>query len=125
MIISVTIHVSFPKSEFNIPSAFSDDLSLGYQGANKFFYLGVVTDMDAEKEDEVYFTLEVRKDETPVWYLKGIIASAMNKEILLLKADKCIMRRGRITSVEIPQEASKNDIVFPFSARLFAKNENT
>lgn len=119
MTIYVTIHVKFPKYQFKkIPKHFSKDLSLGYEDTGEILCLGTIVDLESEEYGEIYVALEVRKDETPLWYLKKIISEASSKEILFMKTETVVSREGIITLTQIPQKAKDSDIVYPFWAKL-------
>ena len=66
----------------------------------------------------VVMTLEIRKDETPVWYLRSIIEKAKKEEIVLMTNSKMICRRGRISDIENLDSALDENIVVPLEARI-------
>ena len=119
MTVCVTIHGKFPKYQLKkIPKHFTKDLWLGYENTGEILCLGTIVDLESEKNGEIYVALEVRKDETPLWYLKKIVSEALNKEILFMKAKTVISREGTITLTQIPQKAKDSEIVYPFRAKL-------
>ena len=116
---SVTIFVKFPKNEFEkIPRKFSKDLSLKYKNNNEYFYIGVVSDLTMQNGEKICAVLEVRKDETPLWYLEDIIKTARSKEIFFVKKNKMVARKGVMTSVDMPKAVPQAQIVYPFFAVL-------
>jgi len=97
---TVILYVKFPVIEFNkIPSCLENDFSLQYVMNNIFFYLGKITSISWESPTKIVATLEIRKNETPGWYLKDLLEKAQRNEIILAKGEKIICRQGRISEI--------------------------
>jgi len=123
--VAVTIFVKFPKHELKrIPKEFSQDFELGYRNNEETLCLGTISDVNKHEDQQIDLLLEVRKDETPMWYLQDIINTARNKEIVFMKGEECVSKKGKITSVEIPEESENNQIVYPFFAILFSDDHS-
>ncbi|MHA1852057.1 MAG: hypothetical protein ACTSUF_00945 [Candidatus Heimdallarchaeaceae archaeon] len=117
----VMIFVRFPKCEFKkAPKRFIENLSLKYKDDSEFFYIGIITTLITKKDGTMRISLEVRKDETPMWYLKEIIDAASRKEVVLMKGERCLLKNGAITSVVLPKKINCNQIVDTFFAVLYS-----
>ena len=120
----VVLRIEFPKKEFQmIPSIFTDNFSLRYRVGGSFFYLGEVISSYWQRPNKVVMTLEVRKDETPVWYLRRIIQSAQQEEILLMKNSEVVCKGGRLVETRNLEKALDSQMVEPLEAWIMAKRD--
>jgi hypothetical protein len=98
---AVILHIDFPAKEFNlIPSAFVGDFSLRHRAGKDLFYLGEVVSIYRENPKKVIMTLEIRKDETPAWYVRDIVKKAQQEEIVIMNDSNIICKGGRLTNTE-------------------------
>lgn len=113
----IILHIEFPKKEFGrLPSVFENDFSLRYKVRENFFYLGEVDECYWHSPRRVVAVLEIRKDETPAWYLRGIVQEAQQKEIVMMEDSKTICKGGHLARIEGLDEALDEDIVIPLEA---------
>jgi len=113
------VSIKFPKTEFSkIPKSFSGGLSLKYRYNNQILSLGRVIDLTSLSSGALLLSLEIRKDETPLWYFDSILASAKGREILLVREQKCLARHGKVSRVSTFQRIGTNDIVYPIEASI-------
>ena len=118
----VVLRIHFPKIQFRkIPVRFSTDLWIGYVDKGDIFHLGKVTSVHQETPEKVVMRLEVRKDETPTWYLSGIIRSAKQNQVCILRKSRVLCDGGRITEASNLQEVDPSKIVEPLEAWLEAE----
>jgi len=116
---TIVLHIEFPEKEFKkIPSVFEGDFSLRHGVGESFFYLGEVISGYWETLAKVVMALEIRKDETPVWYLRSIVKNAQREEIVVMKNSDLICVGGRLTRIENLDEASDKDIVISLEALI-------
>jgi hypothetical protein len=121
MLTKVTIFVEFPRGEFKkIPLQLSKEMSLNYQKADEILCLGTITDLSHDDPLKIEVSLEVRKDETPLWYVKEIIKAAEEREILVMRNGDCLSSKGKITHSNVDKTISDDAIVTPFVAVLLS-----
>lgn len=110
----VAISVGFPQKQFKrIPTSFSRTLSINYRHNNETYAVGRITTVAIDGKDVIRISLEVRKDETPLWYLNEILASAKGREILLVKGKRILARSGTIIKTSVQPDKGASEIVHP------------
>jgi len=115
----IILHIEFSEKEFRkmMPHDFSTNFSIRHRASRRScFYLGEVISGYWENQKKVIMSLEIRKDETPVWYLRGIIEEARQREIVVMKDSKVICKGGHLAKIENLDDALDTDIVFPLEA---------
>jgi hypothetical protein len=103
-----------------MPQQLSKEMSLNYQNADATLCLGTSTDLSHDDPSKIEVSLEVRKDETPLWYAKEIIKAAEGREILVMRNDDCLSSKGKITHTSLDKTVSDDAIVTPFVAVLLS-----
>jgi hypothetical protein len=122
MTIEVVLTIRFPRIEFRkIPTAFLKDTSLQYKNGNGLFYLGEIISLEKENEG-LLSELEVRHDETPVWYVRSIIETAHNKEIVFVEGSRVLCSGGNIEKTSLSPNAVDTEIVYPFVALILPQS---
>jgi hypothetical protein len=110
---TIALVVEFPAKEFSlIPSAFSIDLSIKHRTGTDLFYLGEVESLYWETPQKVVMGLEIRKDETPAWYVRDIVKEAKIEEIVLVKGSRIVCKDGCLKGAKgLYGRLNKNAIV--------------
>lgn len=118
----VILQIHFPRVEFKrIASKLGDILSIRYRIKDYFFYIGEVQDAYRQSPKKITMRIEVRKDETPGWYVKSIVRGALEEEILVMGDSEIISKGGRISNVEGLEKCSDDDIIEPLEVWIMAK----
>jgi hypothetical protein len=119
---AVVLHIEFPTKEFNLmPSAFVGDFSLRHRAGKNLFYLGEVVSVYRENPKKVIMSLEIRKDETPAWYVRDIVKKAQQEEIVIMNDSKIICKDGRLRNTENLNERLDADTVVSVEAWITPK----
>lgn len=109
---AVILQIKFPCEEFDkLSISLNDNFLLRYICNKSALFLGNITSIKKETPKKIVAELEIRKDETPGWYLKEILKKAKQSEIVILKKEKVICKKGKIFKVIGLDQISSEDIV--------------
>ena len=122
MLTKATLHIVFPRTEFNkLMAEFLHVSSIRHQTNGDLLYLGDARSVQKVSPDKLSIVLDIRKDETPCWYVKDIVSKALKEEILIAKDSQILCKGGKILKVEGLEGHSDDDIIEPLEAMILPK----
>jgi len=126
--VRVILEVQFPKAEYDrLPRLITRRFLLKYRSKKQEYFLGEIVEWHWSKT-KTAAVVEMRKNETPHWYLRQVLEAALNEEICLTKNNTRIAENGQIRNVFAGNRRLKSledikgeEIVYPIEIEIMPK----
>jgi len=113
------IEITFPTEDYTaIKKNLQSIRSFNYNSDGGQYLLGKVRGV-ITTSSAIEFDIEIRKDETPAWYLDDILKAANGFPIIIKNQDQTkIATKGKITSKTYSQPLKKSDVVSQITFKI-------